>query len=316
MVMFLLMAWTFGALYFDFPVASNCIAWAFIALELSLPTMIRGPSAKALAVLTSWLVVLVWWLTQQPRNDRPWQPDVAQTAWAEIHGDEVVLHNVRNCDYRTAQDYSPRWEERMVHLSKLTGLDLAVCYWGSPYMAHPIASFQFADAAPICVSIETRKELGESYSAIGGLYRQFELIYLVAEERDVIRLRTHAREGEEVFLYRLRVSPDEARERFMDYLRTINDLHEHPRWYHAITTNCTTAIRAQRDATKRAPWDWRMLVNGKGDELLFERSAIVTDGLPFAELRTRARIHDDARLSDSEFSQAIRRGRPGFSMSP
>ena len=127
---------------------------------------------------------------------------MAQEPWAEINGDEVTLHNVRNCDYRTETDYTPRWETRTVRLSQLTGIDLAINYWGSPWMAHPIASFQFADAPPLCFSIETRKEIGESYSAIGGLYRQFELIYIVADERDVIRVRTNFRHGEDVYLYR------------------------------------------------------------------------------------------------------------------
>jgi Domain of unknown function (DUF4105) len=104
------------------------------------------------------------------------QPDVAQEPWQEVKGDEVTLHNVRNCDYRTDTDHTPHCETRTVRLSQLTGLDLAVNYWGSPWMAHPISSFQFADAPPLCFSFETRREIGENYSAIGGFFRQYELI--------------------------------------------------------------------------------------------------------------------------------------------
>lgn len=310
--------WAFGALRFDFPVASSWAAWGFVLLLAGLLIRVRGSWAKAISLFLASSVILGWWLTLHPRSDRAWQPDVAQTAWAEIKGDEITLHNIRNCEYHTDTDYTPRWETRTVRLSQLTGIDLAICYWGSPYMAHPIASFQFADAPPVCFSIETRKEIGEKYSAIGGFYRQFELIYIAADERDVIRLRSTFRKGEEVFLYRLKISPEKARERLMDYITTLNKLRDHPRWYNAATSNCTTAIRAQHDPAKRLPWDWRMLVNGMGDEMMYERGAFSTDGLPFPELRIRARIDDTPsdKSPEADFSKRIRVNRPGFADPP
>jgi hypothetical protein len=309
--------WTLGALDFDFPIANlrtfAAISFAVLIL-LAIFSVPRNPR-KFLAVLGAFLIVLAWWrLTLKPSNDRPWQPDVAETAWAEINGDDVTIHNVRNCEYRTETDYTPRWETRALKLSQLTGIDLAITYWGSPYMAHPIASFQFADAPPICFSIETRKEIGESYSAIAGFYRQYELIYICADERDVIRLRTNYRHGEDVYLYHIVASPAHARERFLEYLRTLNSLRSKPRWYNAATTNCTTAIRAQHPTSERTPWDWRILVNGKGDELLYERHLIVTANLPFAELKAKSHINDKARAADQDpdFSRRIREGLPDF----
>ena len=181
-------------------------------------------------------------------------------------------------------------------------------------MAHPIASFQFDNAPPVCFSIETRKQVGQSYSAIGGLYRQFELIYICAEERDVIRVRTNYRHGEEIFLYRTKAPPEGARRRFMEYVASMNTLRDHPRWYNAVTTNCTTTIRTQHDAARRAPWDWRILVNGYADEMLYEHGLIETDNLPFAELKSRARVNEAAQAADAapDFSTRIRAGRPGF----
>src|SRR5207248_1674787 len=176
--------------------------------------------------------VVIWWLTLSPTNDSDWQPDVAQKAWADIQGDEVTLHNVRNCDYRTETDYIPHWETRTVRISQITGIDLAINYWGSPWIAHPVVSFQFADAPPLCFSIETRKKLGQTYSTVGGLYRQFELIYIVADERDVIRLRTNYR-NEDIYLYRMTISPARARERFLEYIDSLNALWNKPRWYNA-----------------------------------------------------------------------------------
>ena len=195
------------AVLYDFPLLNAVVAWAFALAVLVMIIFAHGARRKLGGTFFGFALVLAWWITLKPSNNRGWQPDVAQTAWAEVKGDEVTLHNVRNCDYRTEADYTPRWETRTVRVSQITGVDLAINYWGSPWMAHPIASFQFADAPPVCFSIETRKEIGESYSAIGGLYRQFELIYIVADERDVIRVRTNYRRGEDIYLYRIPLHP-------------------------------------------------------------------------------------------------------------
>ena len=299
--------WAFAAIYYDFPRLNLGAAWGFSFAVLAAFIFLRGMRRKLGATFVGSALVLAWWLTLKPSNNRMWQPDVARQPWAEVNGDSVTLHNVRNCDYRSESDYTPHWETRTVRLSQLTGIDLAINYWGSPWMAHPIASFQFADGPPLCFSIEVRKEVGESYSAVGGFFRQFELIYIVADERDVIRVRTNFRRGEDVYLYRTTITPGQARERFMEYIAALNELHDHPRWYNAATTNCTTTIRTQRAAARRAPWDWRILFNGKADELMFERGALATDGLSFAELKTRSLINPAAKVADSapDFSRLI-----------
>jgi len=306
--------WAFGALHYDFPVLKGAVAWAFALGVLTAIIFTRGAGRKLGATFAGFALVLAWWLTLKPSHDRAWQPDVAQTAWAEIDGDAVTLHTVRNCDYRTETDYTPRWETRTVRLSQLTGIDLAINYWGSPWIAHPIASFQFADAPPVCFSIETRKEIGESYSAIGGLYRQFELIYIVADERDVIRVRTNFRQGEDVYLYRLNTTPTKARERFMDYVSALNTLHVQSRWYNAVTTNCTTSIRTQRAESDRASWDWRILLNGKADEMLFERGALRTGGRSFTDLKASSLVNGRASTAGDavDFARGIREGQPDF----
>lgn len=311
-VVLLAFAWACGALHYDGPAA--WFAVLNVVAILAVFVVVKKWRVK-LAVFAAWFaLVLGWWLTLKPTNEADWQPDVAQLARAEIDGDVVTLHNVRNCDYRTEKDYTPRWETRTVRLSQLTGIDMAIDYWGSPYMAHPIVSFQFADTPPVCFSIETRKKKGQSYSAIGGLYRQFTLVYTVADERDVIRVRTNYRKGEDIYLYRLAIKPEKARERFLEYLGALNRLHDHPRWYNAITTNCTTTIRSQHNASERLPWDWRILVNGKGDEMLYERKAIRSAGLPFAELKRRVHINAAARAANEspDFSKLIRAGVPGM----
>jgi hypothetical protein len=308
---FICATWAFGALYYDFPRAGTFAAIAFLVAVLAFIIFVRGKLLKLATIFGAFAVVVLWWFTLKPSNNRAWQPDVAQTAWAEINGDEITIHNVRNCDYRTETDFTPRWETRTVRLSQISGMDIAINYWGSPWIAHPIVSFQFSDAPPLCFSIETRKTIGQQYSTVEGFYRRYALIYVVADERDVICLRSNYRH-EDVYLYHTLASPAQAQERFREYITTLNALHDRPAWYNAVTTNCTTAIRAQRPTNQRAPWDWRMLLNGKADEMLYQRHAIATGDLPFAELKQRSLINDRARAAndDPNFSQAIRRGLP------
>jgi len=304
-------AWAFGALYFDFPRVGLFAGILFVIALLAVVIFVRGKLLKRGIIFGACALVAAWWLTLKPSNDRAWQPDVAQTAWAEMNGDEITIHNVRNCDYRTATDFTPHWETRTVRLSQITGMDVAINYWGSPWIAHPIVSFQFADALPLCFSIETRKTVGQQYSTLEGFYRQYTLIYVVADERDCIRLRTNYRR-EDVYLYHTLASPAQARGRFLEYINSINELRSHPRWYNAVTHNCTTSIRTQRAVNQRAPWDWRILLNGKADELLYERHAIATGGLSFTDLKQRSLINERARAADQDpdFSRLIRQGLP------
>ena len=315
-VILIAFAWAYGALHFDGP--SKWLAVGQAGAIVAVFVLVKQWKRK-LAIFAIWFgIVLTWWLSLKPTNVGDWQADVKQQPWAEVNGDQVTLHNVRNCIYRTESDYTAVWETRTVDLTKLTHIDMAVCYWGSPWMAHPILSFQFSNAPPVCFSIETRYKVGESYSAIGGLYRQFELIYIAADERDIIRVRTNYRKNEDIYLYRTSAGVAEVRERFMEYIRSINDIREHPRWYNAITTNCTTAIRHQHPAAERSRWDWRMLVNGKGDELMYERRTIETDNLPFAELKKQSWINPAAKAANDspDFSTLIRVGCPGMETEP
>ena len=306
-------AWAFGALWFDFPHSGlrHAVALAFGTGAVMIVLVVKPRWRAKLGLALGVVLVMLWWQSLQPRQFRDWKPEVALTAHADIDGEVVTIHNVRNFEYRTETDFTPRYEERRYDLRKLRGVDAFINYWGSPYMAHPILSFDFGSDGRVCFSIETRPEKGESYSALGGLYRQFELFYVVADERDVIRLRSNYRKGEDVYLYRL--NAPRALEAFMEYVNTINELHQTPRWYNAVTNNCTTAIRQQRAAADRAPWDWRMLVNGFGDELLYERGAI-DRSLPFAELKRLAHVNQRAKAANdaADFSEQIRAGLPGM----
>jgi hypothetical protein len=321
LICLLAIAWATGALYFDLPIAWLRTPFALVygLAMLAALFFVKGRWRAMGVVAAGFVAVLAWWLTIKPTEDHAWQPDVAQRARADIHDDEITLHDVRNCEYRTATDYTPQWETRVVHLSKLTGVDLAITYWGSPWIAHPIASFQFSDSLPVAISIETRKATGQSYSVIAGLYRQYQLIYIAADERDVIRLRTNYREGEDVFLYRTTISPEDGRALFLAYLNRLNQLHEQSEFYNQIADNCTTNIRLANITAKHGkvpPWNWRILLNGKGDELLYERG-VIDRSLPFAALKERSLINKRAQAAGAsdDFSRLIRVGLPGVTPS-
>jgi hypothetical protein len=314
-VLLCLTLWAAAALYFDLRVPWLRVPLAAVYGLVVLAAWIFAKPRWLARGLTAggFVLVLAWWFTLQPSNDRDWQPDLAVLAYADIEGNMVTLHNIRNCDYRTETDFDVRHYDKTFDLQKLRTADLYMVYWGSPYMAHTMMSFGFEGGDHLCFSIETRKTKGQGYSAIKGLFRQFELISVAADERDLVRLRTNYRKGEEVYLYRLRGTPDQARKFLLDYLRRLNRLRQRPEWYNALTDNCTTGIRMQRAAVDRAPWDWRMLANGYGNEMLYERGMIDTT-LPVAELKQRCHVNERARAADkaTDFSSRIRQGVPGI----
>jgi hypothetical protein len=312
----LAVVWTAGALYFDLPApallrTAAAIAWTLAAALFGTFFGWRG----RVGVLLTFLLILGWWVTLAPRQDRDWQPSVAKLAYATREGDHITIHDIRNFEYRSAADFTPRYETREYDLANLHELDLFINYWGSKLIAHPILSFDFGPQGHICFSIETRVARGQGYSPIAGLYRQYELIYIAADEGDVVRLRTNFKH-EEIYLYRILMPQSEVQSRFLEYIDRLNQLHLHPAWYNEITENCTTAIRAQRPAALRQPWDWRMLLNGLGDQMLYERHALAGQ-LPFAELKARSLI-DEAAIkagNSPDFSNLIRAGLPGFQAS-
>ena len=310
-----LLGWMALALYFDLAPGPTWFRGALAALvpvAALVAVVVVRPRRWALAGIgAAFVVVLVAWLAIPASNTRQWQPDVATLPYAEIRGDRVIVHNVRNADYRTETDYTVRLEDRDLDLSKLRSLDLFLVYWGSPLIAHTIMSWEFEGGQYLAISIETRKEKGESYSALRGFFRQYELYYVVADERDVVRLRTNYR-GEEVFVYRMDVPPADARLFLLKYLQVVNGLREHPEWYNALTENCTTAIhRIAGSDAKRSWWSWKLFLNGHLDELAYDIGAF-DRSLPFPVLREKSLVNDRAKAADADpqFSARIREGLP------
>jgi len=260
------------------------------------------------------LLLVIWWSTISPRQDRDWAPEYAKPAYATINGDLITIHNIRNFDYRTETDFVPRYYDKTFDLNKLDSVDLIATYWMGPAIAHLMVSFGFAGKDFIAVSIETRRERRESYSTIAGFFKQYELFYVVADERDLIRLRTNYRKDppEDVYLYRTTAPLENGRRLFMDYVHKINSLAKEPEFYNTLTTNCTTNILTHtRVNPDSLPLSWKVLVSGYAPEYAYEGGKLDTS-IPFPTLRERSRINPAAQSADKapDFSQRIRASLP------
>lgn len=255
------------------------------------------------------VAVLGWYLMLKPSNDRNWAVEVSRLPWATIEGDRLTIENVRNFDYRTETDFTPAWETRTYDLSKLNEVDMMLVYWGSKAIAHGMVSFGFSDGQYLVISIETRKEKPESYSTVEGFFRQYELYYVFADERDAVRLRTNYRK-EQVYLYRTRLSPGQGRAALLSYVRSANALKEKAAWYNALTDNCVTGILPHaRDANLKGTWSKDILLSGHAARQGY-RNGYLDTSVPFEELEARSLVNEKAQAADKDpqFSRAIRAG--------
>lgn len=248
---------------------------------------------------------LVWWLRQKPSHDRDWHPSVAVLPRVVRQDDVLTIENIRNFEYRSLDDFTPRYETRTVHFSNLRGVDVIFFNWGSALMSHPVLVFDFGVDGRVCVSIEVRYRKDQQFAIVRSFYRQQELIFLVADERDVILRRTKHGRPQTADLYRMNVSLDIVRMALFDYVAAINDLYEKPRWYHGLCMNCTTTF--YRLSNSRYRLDYRVLVNGRLDRALYE-DGILDRTLPFHELQQLARINDIANAApEADFGDHLRR---------
>jgi hypothetical protein len=308
-----LIAWATLAIYYsNLPSAGlrlglACAFAAFAIWALWLSRQRR----MYLIVIALFLGVVAGWISIRPSHDRIWRPEVAVMPRAVIDGDRVHLIGVRNFDYRTRDDFTVRYEEREVQLSHLTALDFYVSYFMPGPVGHTFLSFIFDNSPPLSISIETRPEVGESFAPVASMFKHFELIYVVGDERDLVGVRANYRH-EAVYLYRLNTSPDDARRLLLIYLARINELADRPEFYHLLTNSCTINIVRYANAAGRVGrLDVRHLLNGLIDGYLYY-SGRIDPTLPFDELRQRSQINEAAQAADGapDFSQRIRASLP------
>lgn len=295
-VTFVLIAcWVWGTLALYFNAAETTylkiiVSALFFLLPLSIlffKSRIKGYGI----CLAAFCILLFWWQTIEPNNSKDWAADVLKISHGSIKDDILTMHNVRNFKYSSETDFEPRWETRSYDLSQLQGLDIFMSYWASDHIAHTIMSWDFGSDTHLAISIETRKDKTQAYSAIKGFFKQFELAYVAADELDIIKLRTNYRK-ERVYLYQLEVKPATSRALLESYLMAMNELVQAPRFYNAYNQNCTTTIHLHSSAIapeSSATLDWRLLASGHLDELLYERGLTRQD-LEFNDLRTKSRV--------------------------
>lgn len=307
--------WAGLALWFQAPggtiVAGALVAaWAAVTL-VSLVGLYAGRTLPFAVHAAVWLAIAIWFAWLPPRADRVWAPDVARPLVAEIAGDSLLLRNFRNFDWRSATEAEPRFETRRYDLALLRTLDVFNSYWTGPAIAHTLVSFGFADGTYLTLSVEIRREAGKDYSNIAGFFKTYELAFVAADERDIVKVRTNFR-GEDVRLFRLKLEPPHIRAFLENLLRRANSVAARPAHYHSLLRNCTTELfGAARSVERGLPLDWRVILSGYLPDYLYGLGLLgKRSGL--ADLRERGRIAERARAagSDPDFSQLIRRGVP------
>ncbi|WP_217653955.1 DUF4105 domain-containing protein [Variovorax sp. OV329] len=313
------------------------LAWEVLAtahLPL-LPEAFRWPLAIALGLFGIWAIWIagrMWtrvaalvvflalgavWASIEPTLDKPWRPEVAVMPRVQIDGDIVRITGFRNFDYRSEDDFTVRHEEREYRLSKLQSVDFYLSYWHVGPVGHTFVSFNFENQPPVAISIETRPQVGEGFDPLASLFRHFELIYVVGDERDLVRVRTNHRK-EEVFLYRTRLSAEAARNLFLVYSRRINQLAVKPEFYHLLSNSCTiNIVRYANKIGRVGGWDIRLILNGWSDRYLYSTEVIDTSR-PFDELREASNINAAAQAAGQapDFSSRIRAGLPAPAAAP
>lgn len=232
-------------------------------------------------------VALGWYSTLRPSNDRVWAVDVEHGVTSDVQGDVVTLTNVRNFDWRTDTDFTPKWETRSYRLDQLASIDLITSVWANPAIAHVLVSFGFEDGQHIVFSAEIRREKGEVYSALAGFFRRFELVIIAADERDIVRLRTDVRR-ETVSVFPLSIRPEKRKELFLEYLALADTLSVRPEWYNTATTNCTTVVwRMARALSPGIPLDRDVLLSGYFPRYLYGLG-VLSPGQPLDQVLARA----------------------------
>ncbi|MEM7477885.1 MAG: DUF4105 domain-containing protein [Planctomycetota bacterium] len=311
-VIFLIALWSSGALYFDVG-DGGWKGWGLFGLcwiAASAAVLLLTPLLAAFAVGITFTLFLLWWLRQEPSHERAWDACFDRLPKVSREGKTIRVTNMRHSRYVSQGKCEVHWEERCFDLSKLQAVDAMIIFWGGTWKCHPMAIFDFGTDGKLCFSIEVRYREGEEFGILPGIYRQNELMYVVCDERDAILRRCIYYADIDCYLYRLQSDIEFARGLLEEYIAATNEIFENPKWYHAFCSNCTTEII--RNRREEVPWDWRMLLNGRFDKMLYDKQLLL-NSLPFDELKAKSRVNEIAQSAQYEhFAEEIRKRLPGF----
>lgn len=253
-------------------------------------------------------IIALYTFMFQPSNEQEWNADQLILTTASFEGDLMHAYNVRNISYRTPSDYDIRHYNATYNVSELERVWFLVEPFASKGAAHTLVSFEFSDGRFLAVSVEIRKEQGEQFSALKGLFRQYELMYVIADEEDVIKLRSNYR-NDTVYLYPVNTTQERAQSMLISMLSRANALARQPAFYNTLTSTCTTNIvkHANIVAPERVPFDWRLLAPAYADEYAFEIGLLAVNATTIEQAREQHKINERAMdESLGPFSQRIR----------
>jgi hypothetical protein len=291
--------------------ARGVVAVVYVGMTIAALIALR-PRPKALVgVCVLLLLVFAWFHFLPPSNDRDWRPEVAQTARATYDGDRLTIENIRDFRYRGEFDFDEAWDTRTYDLSKLEGVETYFCYWGPTDIAHTMLAFRFSEGDPLCLSVEVRKEAHEEYSPLASFFKKFELIYIFADERDLVALRTNHRK-EDVYLFPSPMPPDRVRMLLDDILVRVNSLADTPEFYGTLKDNCTTSLvkHINKVRDEPIPFNLDLLLNGHIPEMAWRQGKIGDKDTPFEIVKQRYAVSARAQAfgDGPGFSAHIREG--------
>ncbi|MBK0062691.1 MULTISPECIES: DUF4105 domain-containing protein [unclassified Acinetobacter] len=299
------------------------IVFALSILGIYITQHLISRRIDMLIYIVGFIGVLIWYFNITPLQNREWDPEVEKILSYERDGDVITLHNIRNFDWKPDGSYTPRWETRRLDLNKIEGVHIVTSYWMGPQIAHTLVSFNFSDQQPLTFSIEIRKEKNESFSAIGGFFRQFELSLVAADEKDIIYTRSNVRK-EQVYLFPIKMPNIQAKALFNEYLKTVDELQQEPRWYNTLTSNCTTLVfdMVQAINPDELPKDYRLIASGYLPNYLYDLKVLshhytVPEWYQMAYINERAAEYETFKHKTSaNFSAVIREGLPQPNQQP
>jgi hypothetical protein len=264
-------------------------------------------------VLVLWIISMgmlaVWYTNDHPSNDRDWRPEYSIPAKFHLQNRIVFAQRVRSFSYRSEDDFTEAYYDANYHLDELENVDLVSSYWAGDAIAHVFLTFGFSGGRHLAFSIETRRARGVDYSTLAGFFHHYELFYVVADERDLIGVRTDIRR-EQVYLYRLRLSPQVRERLFVSYVDKVNQLVSRPEWYNTVTDNCTTGILNRANTLGDIRYNWRVLLSGYAAEYAYSLG-LLNPEQTFADLRRESLIERPPGATiNATFSQDIRKGLP------
>ncbi len=256
-------------------------------------------------LLTIYIALFVF---SKPSNYREWRVDQAVLATSIISGDNITINNVRNFRYTTETEFTVDYNDREYQLSDLLSVDYIVEPFAGMGAAHTFVSFGFGNGEYIAISVEARRQPNEEYSPFVGILPSYELMYVIADERDVINLRANFRKND-VFLYPVQATIVEKRTLFTDMLERANKLAEEPEFYHTLFSSCSVNIarHVNKIAPNSIPWDIRLIAPKNSDEIAYELG-LIDNSATLDELRQKYKINERAQklAYDEDFSFKIR----------